>query len=124
MAAALMAGVPCVEPQMEGMSCLNHWIWVLRGPLFQILSAMPSDWKKPESMVVAPMIAMFAPFLKSAPPCFDGFSSGSPYFSAARQQQATTPDQHVTSRLPISIDRGGGQEQSKVLCFFGGKRWF
>jgi hypothetical protein len=27
-------------------------------------------------MVVAPMIAMFVPCLKSAPPCFDGFSSG------------------------------------------------
>jgi hypothetical protein len=49
-----MVGVP----QTEGISCWNHWIWVLRGPLFQILSPMPSDWEKPESMVVAPMMAM------------------------------------------------------------------
>jgi hypothetical protein len=83
---------------MEGISCLNHWIWVLRGPLFQILSAMPSDWKKFESMVVAPMIAMFAPFLKSAPPCFDGFSSGSPYFSARKSTTRRPSEQRQVAR--------------------------
>lgn len=31
------------ETQMEGMSCWNYWMRVLRGPLFPILSPMPRD---------------------------------------------------------------------------------
>jgi hypothetical protein len=64
---------------MEGMSCWNHWIWVPRGPLFQMLLPRPCLLKNSRSMVVAPMMAMFAPFLTSpAPIALDGGRSGRP----------------------------------------------
>lgn len=75
---------------MEGKSCWNHWIWVSRGPLFQMLLPNPSDWKKSKFMVVAPMMAMFAPFLKSPPLAFDGGSSGNPKRSAARANKLSS----------------------------------
>ena len=48
------------------------------GPLFQILSESPSERKKGASMAVAPVIAMLAPFLKSADVDLDGGRNGSP----------------------------------------------
>jgi hypothetical protein len=68
--------VPC--PQMEVAICWNHCSWKLMGPLFQILSDSPSERKKGASMAVAPVIAMFAPFLKSAVVDLDGGRNGSP----------------------------------------------
>jgi hypothetical protein len=71
-------------PQTEGRIFRNHWICVSRGPLFQILSLRPMDWKKSKFMVVAPMMAMLAPFLKSPLACWDAGGSGRPKCSAAR----------------------------------------
>ena len=51
------------------------------GPLFQILPESPSDRKKGASMAVAPVIAMFAPCLKSALLDLDGGRNGSPNWS-------------------------------------------
>jgi hypothetical protein len=69
-------------PQTEGKSCWNHWICVSKGPLFHILSLKPIDWKNSALRVVAPIIAMLAPFWKLVPLVFDGGSSGKPKSSA------------------------------------------
>lgn len=70
-------------PQTDGKSCWNHWICVSNGPLFHILLLRPIDWKKSALRVVAPIIAMLAPFWKLVLLDFDGGSSGKPKYSAA-----------------------------------------
>jgi hypothetical protein len=51
-------------------------------PVFQILPSTPISLKKEDSMEVAPVMAKFAPFLKSASFDLDGSGNGNPNFSA------------------------------------------
>jgi len=51
-------------------------------PVFQILPSTPISLKKEDSMEVAPVMAKFAPFLKSASFDLDGGGNGNPNFSA------------------------------------------
>uniref|UniRef100_A0A0A9DU79 Uncharacterized protein n=1 Tax=Arundo donax TaxID=35708 RepID=A0A0A9DU79_ARUDO len=69
------------------------------GPLFQILSESPSERKKSASMAVAPVMAMFAPFLKSAVVDLDGGRNGSPNL-LLRKSTTTRPSQQRQVGVP------------------------
>ena len=69
------------------------------GPLFQILSERPRERKKGASMAVAPVMAMLAPFLKSAVVDLEGGRKGRPNL-LLRKSTMTRPSQQRQVGLP------------------------